>query len=127
MNKMQWLRDYLEKLRALLNLMADRSGSYDGLSSQFSGDGFSDMHFRFDAVPRERFDAWVAAARTGGRALDAGGYAALARPSRKVAPITYATVDPTLFDRILAGKTATTAQVASQTIAANRGATNKGY
>lgn len=86
-----------------LNLLADRAGSYDGLSAQFSGDGFSDMHFRYDAVPRATFDAWIAAAKAAGPALDAAGYAALARPSSRVAPITYAKIDATLFDRIATG------------------------
>lgn len=110
-----------------LNLLADHAGSYDGLSAQFSGDGFSDMHFRYDAVPRARFDAWVAAARAAGPALDAQGYAALAEPSKKVAPITYATVDPALFDSIVAGKPIAAAQAASHPMAAHHGASNKGF
>lgn len=110
-----------------LSLIADRAGSYDGLSAQFSGDGFSDMHFRYDAVPRARFDAWVAAAKAVGGTLDAGGYAALAKPSSKVAPITYATVDPELFDRISSGKPIATAAVASHPMAAHHAASNKGF
>ena len=35
-----------------LNLLADQPGTYDGLSAQFSGDGFSDM--RFDVRRRRR-------------------------------------------------------------------------
>ena len=32
-----------------LNLQADHSGTYRGMSANFSGDGFSDMHFNVDA------------------------------------------------------------------------------
>nr|WP_315384304.1 ubiquinol oxidase subunit II [uncultured Sphingomonas sp.] len=110
-----------------LHLIADRAGSYDGLSAQFSGEGFSDMHFRYDAVPRPAFNAWVAAAKAAGPALDARGYAALAKPSSAVAPVTYATVDPTLFDRISTGKPIATAAVAPHPMAADHGASNKGF
>ena len=34
-----------------LNLQADRPGRYPGLSAQYSGEGFSDMHFDVLAVP----------------------------------------------------------------------------
>ncbi len=36
-----------------LNIQADYSGTYRGMSANFSGDGFSDMHFNVDAVPPE--------------------------------------------------------------------------
>ncbi|MET3722139.1 ubiquinol oxidase subunit II [Sphingomonas trueperi] len=110
-----------------LNLIADRAGSYDGLSSQFSGEGFSDMHFRYEAVPQARFDAWVAAAKSAGPTLDTASYVALAKPSANVAPMTYATVDPTLFGRITTGKPIVTAAVAPHSMAADHGASNKGY
>ena len=38
-----------------LNLQADKAGTYDGLSAQFSGDGFSDMHFGFVVESEEDF------------------------------------------------------------------------
>jgi cytochrome o ubiquinol oxidase subunit II len=46
-----------------LQLQADHSGSYPGLSAQFSGDGFADMRFIVDAVPDEQFEQWVSATR----------------------------------------------------------------
>ncbi|WBO21064.1 ubiquinol oxidase subunit II [Sphingomonas abietis] len=84
-----------------LNLMADKPGLYPGLSAQFSGDGFSDMRFTMEAVPRAQFDSFVAQAKAQGPTLDAGGYAALAQESRKVAPFTYRAVMPGLFDTIV--------------------------
>ena len=38
-----------------LNLQADYSGAYRGMSANFSGDGFADMHFNVEAVPAENF------------------------------------------------------------------------
>lgn len=85
-----------------LNLLADRPGAYPGLSAQYSGAGFSGMRFTVEAVPEARFGAWAAAARGKGPALDAAGYAALAKPSQYVAPVTYGSVDPALFASIAA-------------------------
>ncbi|MDQ0391950.1 ubiquinol oxidase subunit II [Labrys monachus] len=84
-----------------LNLQADRPGRYFGLSAQFSGDGFSDMHFDVDAVPQDRFEEWVADVRGKGPTLDAEAYAGLAKPSGAVAPTTYGGVAPDLFQRIV--------------------------
>ena len=55
-----------------LNLQADAPGTFRGLSSHFSGDGFSDMHFDVRALPAEQFAAWIAATRSTGPTLDAG-------------------------------------------------------
>jgi cytochrome o ubiquinol oxidase subunit 2 len=87
-----------------LNLQADKPGSYEGLSAQFSGDGFSGMRFTYDAVSQAQFDGWVAAAKQQGPALDAAGYAALARESKDVKPYTYSAAVPGLFDSIVALK-----------------------
>lgn len=80
-----------------LNIQADRPGDYYGRSSQFSGDGFPDMHFTMHVVAPADFPAWVAAARGSGPVLDRAAYQALARQSRNVRPYTYRAVDPTLF------------------------------
>ena len=87
-----------------LQLQADHPGTYRGLSAQFSGDGFADMHFNVDAVPAEQFAQWVAATRGTGPALDAQAYADLAKPSEAVAPFTYRSVAPGLFDSILSSE-----------------------
>ena len=84
-----------------LNLLADRPGEFPGISANFSGDGFADMHFIAKAVPTEAFDAWVAQVRGSGSALDMPAYAELAKPSIAVPPTTYRSVDPKLFERIV--------------------------
>jgi cytochrome o ubiquinol oxidase subunit II len=84
-----------------LHLRADDPGTYRGMSAQFSGDGFSDMHFNVDAVPSEKFAQWVDLARRAGAELNAKTYADLAKPSGAVAPFTYRAVATDLFDRIL--------------------------
>ena len=84
-----------------LNLLADRPGEYPGISANYSGDGFADMRFAVHAVPVGDFQSWVAQTRGAGPALDAAGYAALARPSKAVPPATYGAVEPDLFQRIV--------------------------
>jgi cytochrome o ubiquinol oxidase subunit 2 len=84
-----------------LNLQADHSGMYRGMSANFSGDGFADMHFNVDAVPPEQFEQWVASTRSAGPVLDAQAYAHLLKPSTAVAPLTYRSIAPRLFTSIL--------------------------
>jgi cytochrome o ubiquinol oxidase subunit II len=84
-----------------LRLQADHTGSYRGMSAQFSGDGFSDMYFNVESVPVEKFSEWIDAARRVGSELNATTYADLAKPSAKVQPFTYRAVTPGLFDKIM--------------------------
>jgi cytochrome o ubiquinol oxidase subunit 2 len=84
-----------------LHLQADHPGTYPGLSAQFSGDGFADMHFTVDAAPGDEFARWVTTTRSAGPTLDAGTYADLAKPSEKVSPFTYRAVAPDLFNQIV--------------------------
>ena len=83
-----------------LNLQADRQGNYDGLSSHFSGDGFSGMRFTVHALPPQEFAAWAQGARGKGPMLDGRGYAELAKPSSYVKPAIYGSVAPGLFEAI---------------------------
>jgi cytochrome o ubiquinol oxidase subunit 2 len=83
-----------------LNLQADRQGQYEGISAQFSGDGFPGMNFKVNALPPDQFAMWAQDAH-GGPALDGRAYAELAKPSSYVKPITYGKVAPALFDSIM--------------------------
>jgi cytochrome o ubiquinol oxidase subunit II len=84
-----------------LNLQADHSGTYRGMSANFSGEGFADMHFNVDAVPPEKFADWIASTRSAGPVLDTQAYADLVKPSKAVAPFTYRSISPGLFGGIL--------------------------
>ena len=84
-----------------LHLQADQTGTYRGMSANYSGAGFADMYFQVDAVPAERFAQWVVATRTMGPLLDAQTYANLAKPSQAVTPFSYRAVAPDLFNGIL--------------------------
>jgi cytochrome o ubiquinol oxidase subunit 2 len=88
-------------MRTQLNLRADNTGTLFGLASHFNGDGFSGMHFDTQAVPAERFTAWIDATRQAGPTLNAASYEDLAKQSMNVAPFTFRAVDPTLFQQIV--------------------------
>lgn len=87
-----------------LNLQADAPGTFRGLSSHYSGDGFADMHFEVLAVPSERFTAWVETTRNAGPVLDTESYTDLARQSLNVRPFTFRAADPELFQKIVTHK-----------------------
>jgi cytochrome o ubiquinol oxidase subunit II len=84
-----------------LNLMADRPGIYPGISSHYSGDGFSDMRFLVHAVPAAEFDHWLEQARAGKLVLNTDTYAQLARRSSNNPTQTYGSVDAMMFRYIL--------------------------
>jgi cytochrome o ubiquinol oxidase subunit 2 len=84
-----------------LHLKADKPGEYFGLSTQLSGDGFSDMNFNVRAVPQGAFAQWVATARQSEQVLDRASYVTLSQQSQNVHPFTYRAVDPNLFGAIV--------------------------
>jgi cytochrome o ubiquinol oxidase subunit 2 len=83
-----------------LNLKADQPGTYEGLSAQFSGDGFSDMRFDLVSTEAEAFKDWVNTTKTQGGVLDARTFEALSRPAKASGVQTYAQVSEGLFDKI---------------------------
>jgi cytochrome o ubiquinol oxidase subunit II len=84
-----------------LQLQAGHTGTYRGLSANYSGEGFADMRFTVDAVTAENFAQWVNTTRNAGPLLDAQTYAGLAKPSSAVAPFTYRAVTPDLFNGVV--------------------------
>jgi cytochrome o ubiquinol oxidase subunit 2 len=87
-----------------LNLQADTAGTFRGQSSHFSGDGFSGMHFKVQAMPEDQFAAWIGATRNTGATLDRQSYTALARQSMNTPPATFGTVDGQLFHQLVTQK-----------------------
>lgn len=101
-----------------LNLQATDAGTFEGLSAQFSGDGFSDMRFQVLAVQPEAFTQWIEQTRAHGDSLDQNRYAELVRPSHKDAPVTFGTVSRGLFEEIVASPGAAPRDTGARPIAA---------
>ena len=84
-----------------LNLQADAPGTFRGLASHFSGDGFSDMHFDVHAMPPDQFAAWIEGTRNNGPTLDPASFVALERQSMNTKPFNFGAAEPTLFHQIV--------------------------
>ncbi|CAG2127804.1 ubiquinol oxidase subunit II [Cupriavidus plantarum] len=84
-----------------LHLIANEAGTFDGMSANYSGGGFSGMKFKALAMSNYDFDAWVAKVRASSEQLGAEGYKALAKPSEAVAVTYYGKVDGDLYHGIL--------------------------
>ncbi len=85
------------KLHAVFN----NAGEYKGIASNYSGWGFSGMHFKAIATDQAGFDGWVETARSSGATLDRARYLELEAPSQNEKPTGFADVDPLLFARIV--------------------------
>jgi cytochrome o ubiquinol oxidase subunit II len=83
-----------------LNLEADQPGIYEGLSAQFSGDGFSDMRFDLVSTEAEAFKEWVNTTKTQGGVLDSTTFEKLVKPAKADGAQTYSQVSEGLFDKI---------------------------
>ncbi len=64
----------MPQMNAKLHLIADRKGVFKGSSANYSGDGFSEMHFKWNSVAQADFDNWIAKARESKETLDRAGY-----------------------------------------------------
>lgn len=84
-----------------LNAVINKPGNYEGFSANFSGDGFSDMRFRFYGLSDAKFDAWVAAVRSNGGQLDRPRFIRLEQPSTNAPVMRFADVAPDLYEAIL--------------------------
>lgn len=84
-----------------LHGIIDKPGVYRGFSANYSGAGFSGMHFAFLAQRPADFAAWIGKIKAGGGTLDRSSYTGLEHPSENVPVKTYATVDGGLYDAIL--------------------------
>ncbi|MEO8278702.1 MAG: ubiquinol oxidase subunit II [Ideonella sp.] len=82
-------------------LHADQPGTFLGLSSHYSGEGFSDMRFDVKALTTDQFAAWVDKARANPARLDAERYTALAKQSLKDPVSVFGSVDAGLFDQVV--------------------------
>ena len=84
-----------------LHLMASGVGTYEGLSSNFSGKGFSGMQFRVQSMKQSSFDQWVTATKQATSTLNLTTYQALAAPSESNPPTSYTLGDPGLYTAIV--------------------------
>jgi cytochrome o ubiquinol oxidase subunit 2 len=92
-------------MQTQLHLLATEPGTYQGLSSNFSGDGFSGMTFHAIALSPQGFDAWLAKVKAAPQKLGGASFAQLAKASENNPVAYYSRVQPNLFSDIVAGGT----------------------
>jgi cytochrome o ubiquinol oxidase subunit 2 len=84
-----------------LHAVTNKEGTFRGFSANYSGAGFSGMHFEFKSLSAAEFDKWIAAARSGGGMLGRSDYLQLERPSSNEPVRRYGAVDRDLYKAIL--------------------------
>jgi cytochrome o ubiquinol oxidase subunit 2 len=84
-----------------LNAVINKAGAYKGISANYSGIGFSGMHFSFYGMQNGDFQRWVEKAKEGNGVLDRANYLKLEQPSEDVPVARYATVENGLYGAIL--------------------------
>jgi len=84
-----------------LNLLANQTGTFPGLSAQFSGDGFAGMSFDTVVTTPDQFATFVDRARTAPGKLDATEYRLLSQQSHDRRAQIFGSVSDGLFDDIV--------------------------
>ncbi len=88
-------------MTAQLHLMADEVGVYKGLSSNFSGDGFSGMKFDTKVVTGAEYVAWLNEVRTSPQSLTEEEYKELIKPTKNHPVVQYSSVRDDLYSSII--------------------------
>ncbi len=84
-----------------LHLIANQKGVYRGISSNYSGFGFSGMRFKAHSVTDEEFNQWVAKVRMSPKKLDASSYTQLEVKSRDNPVEYFGSINPLQFKNII--------------------------
>ena len=88
-------------MQTQLNLLADTAGTYRGLNTQFSGEGFSGMHFEVEATSPEGFQRWLADTKNSPLKLDSARFKKLEVPGESEKALHFSSIQPGLFQSIL--------------------------
>jgi cytochrome o ubiquinol oxidase subunit 2 len=88
-------------METTLNAVLNKPGDYQGLSANFSGEGFSHMKFAYKGVSAGEFDAWVQKMKTNPGVLNRADYLSLEKPSVREPVRLYGQVETGLFNRVL--------------------------
>jgi len=92
----------MPQMNSKLHLISEKDGVYEGVSGNFSGDGFADMRFAWHSVPTAEFNSWVAKINENShQKLDTDSYLALAKPSHNNPVSYYAGTEKDLYYRVV--------------------------
>lgn len=68
-------------MRTRLHLMSNQPGTYEGMNTQFNGNGFSDMHFTVQVVTADKMQQWVDSVKKSTNSLNEAAYDGVSNPS----------------------------------------------
>jgi cytochrome o ubiquinol oxidase subunit 2 len=88
-------------MRTRLHLVANEPGTFDGMNTQFNGDGFSEMHFTVQAVPDDELQKWFIEIKKSPNHLTSAQYLQLLKPSIGDKPSFYSGVEKDLFQQVI--------------------------
>ncbi|GLQ11228.1 cytochrome ubiquinol oxidase subunit II [Devosia yakushimensis] len=88
-------------MQTRLHAVVNHPGSYKGFSANYSGHGFSGMHFEFRGVDDAGFDQWIADVRGADAQLDRKVYLELEKPTERVPVAHFAGVENGLYTAIV--------------------------
>jgi cytochrome o ubiquinol oxidase subunit 2 len=88
-------------MQTRLHAVMNRPGEFEGLSSNYSGDGFAHMRFKLHSFDQAGFDGWVSRVKAQGTMLNRDTYLKLEKPSEKEPVRYFASYETGLFEAIL--------------------------
>ncbi|MHB1221311.1 MAG: COX aromatic rich motif-containing protein [Gammaproteobacteria bacterium] len=88
-------------MRTRLHLLSNQPGVYEGLNTQYNGDGFSDMHFPVYVVDAAGMQKWVDGVKQSTKQLNDASYSELLNPSEGNRPQFFAGVPPDFFNNVI--------------------------
>lgn len=88
-------------MRTRLHLIANDVGTFEGMNTQFNGDGFSDMHFETHVVQPAEMQKWVEEVKKSSQPLTEAAYKSLLTPTEGNKPMYFNKPMPELFNNVL--------------------------
>lgn len=88
-------------MQTKLYLIANEEGHYQGVSANFSGEGFSEMQFNVRASSQKQFEQWIKTAKQSPEKLTMAAYNKLIEPSKKLPVKLYSFANQNIFETVV--------------------------
>jgi cytochrome o ubiquinol oxidase subunit 2 len=88
-------------MRTRLNLISDKTGTFQGVNINFSGEGYSEMKFKVHSETEADFNKWVASVKKSNKTLDMAALKVLKKPTIANPVELYGSIKPGMFQTIL--------------------------
>jgi cytochrome o ubiquinol oxidase subunit 2 len=88
-------------MQTRLHAVINKPGTFEGFSSNFSGEGFSHMRFAFRGLEQADFDSWIAQVKQNGTMLNRDSYLKLEKPSIREPVRYFSGVEDGLYEAVL--------------------------